>query len=250
MNLIADIGNSFTKIAFFLSEKITKLCVIHKEKSESEQEFLSFYKAHQAAVQYAIVSSVRTDLPNFLQNILTKIPNVIHLDEHTALPIINTYKTRSTLGKDRIAAAVGANNIFPHCNVLVIDAGTALTIDFISEKNEFTGGIISPGLSMRFNALYQMTEKLPLAKPDSEFKSLKGQTTVDAIQAGVQNGIYFEILGYINHYSRKYPNLKTVLTGGDIFFFENKLKKKIFAEPNLVLNGLNRILHFNYAQKN
>jgi type III pantothenate kinase len=250
MNLIADIGNSFTKIAFFSNDELLKIIVLHSGKPEREEEFLRFFKKHKSDIHHAVVSSVKRNLPDFLQKVLTKIPHVIHLDEHTALPIKNAYKTQPTLGKDRIAAAVGANNIFPHCNVLTVDAGTALTIDFISEEDEFLGGIISPGINMRFNALHQMTERLPQVKPDNNFSELKGQTTENAIKAGVQNGMYFEILGYINHYTSKYPNLKTVLTGGDIFFFENKLKKKIFAEPNLVLNGLNRILHFNYVQKN
>jgi type III pantothenate kinase len=172
---------------------------------------------------------------------------IIYLDRNTRLPIINNYKSKVSLGKDRIAAAVGANTIFPNSNVLVIDAGTALTFDFVSDNNEYMGGNISPGMQMRFKALKTFTSKLPLLDKSEEFY-LTANNTNDAIISGVQSGIIFEMDSYINEYKKKYNDLKVILTGGDSFFFEYKLKNRIFAKPFLTAVGLNRILEYNAKQ--
>jgi type III pantothenate kinase len=74
------------------------------------------------------------------------------------------FHSKETLGFDRLAAAVGAHTTFPDSNVLIIDAGTAITIDMVTAKGEFLGGNISPGLEMRFKALNTFTKKCPSLK--------------------------------------------------------------------------------------
>ena len=167
----------------------------------------------------------------------------IQLDENTRLPIENLYKTPETLGQDRIAACVGANFLMPDTNLLVIDAGTAITYDIVNAKNQYVGGNISPGLEMRKNALHNFTQKIPLIEI-TELVPAFGATTNEAILAGVVNGLIYEIEGYISLTSNVYPKLSVFLTGGDAFYFEKKLKSTIFANENLLLVGLNRILNF------
>ena len=172
----------------------------------------------------------------------------VELDHLTELPIENLYETPETLGKDRIAAAVGANELFPDQNLLIIDAGTAITYDLVSEKNQFIGGNISPGLEMRFKALNHFTGKLPLVNYSDDFETV-GRNTIDAIRAGVQNGILFEIAQTIDLFNRNYQNLHIIMTGGDSYFFDKKLNYSIFVNFNLTLIGLNRILEHNAKKK-
>jgi len=237
MNLIIDVGNSFTKTYVFDGEKL-----IDKQNFKN----FTYLQAKQIVQDYpyiknAIVSSVG----KFYQEIriLFKELNIklLELNESSVLPIQNCYSTKSTLGYDRIAAAVGAYTIFPKSNVLVIDIGTAITFDLVNSAAQFVGGNISPGMNMRYRALHQFTEKLPLHSAQPESKLL-GNSTETAIVAGVQNGICYELESYIQQMGQEYDGLKVILTGGDAFFFVKKLKKVIFAEPNLVAIGLNAII--------
>jgi len=205
-------------------------------------------KDEHIQLNQAILSSVKPVDEELIQFLSKNLELFIELDQHTPLPIENLYETPETLGKDRIAAAVGANELFPGQNVLIIDAGTAITYDVVSEKNEFLGGNISPGLQMRFKALNQFTGKLPLINYSDEFQ-LIGRNTEEAIRAGVQNGILYEIERTIETFNRNYENLQIVMTGGDSIFFDKKLNYSIFVHFNLTLIGLNRILEHNAKKK-
>ena len=104
--------------------------------------------------------------------------------------------------------------------------------------------ILSPGIQMRFKALNYFTSRLPLLEATSDSFDY-GKNTTEAIHAGVQNGMIFEVDGNINHFKEQYPGLKVLFTGGDAKFFDNKLKNTIFVVSNLVMIGLNRILAYN-----
>ena len=205
-------------------------------------------KNEHIQLDQAILSSVKPVDEELIRFLSQNFQLFIELDHHTPLPIENLYETPETLGKDRIAAAVGANELFPGQNILIIDAGTAITYDVVSEKNEFLGGNISPGLQMRFKALNQFTGKLPLINYSDEFQ-LIGRNTEEAIRAGVQNGILYEIERTIETFNRNYENLQIVMTGGDSIFFDKKLNYSIFVHFNLTLIGLNRILEHNAKKK-
>jgi type III pantothenate kinase len=240
MNLIIDIGNSFTKIAIFRNGALGDVEQVNACSVGYFQKVLS----HYPGIHKSILSTVKEEDAGLIQFLERNIPQFIHLNERTPLPIINTYKTPETLGKDRIAAVIGANNIFPGKTVLVVDAGTALTFDLLTEEGRYLGGNISPGLKMRFRALHEFTGSLPLSKESDEFSDT-GNTTENAIISGVQLGMIYEMDGYIDHMKKKHKDLQVVLTGGDSLFFDKKLKNSIFVNQNLVLIGLNNILEFN-----
>lgn len=166
------------------------------------------------------------------------------LDHKTPVPINNRYLTPETLGFDRLAAAVGAATVYPGANVLAIDAGTAITYEFVDAQNNYRGGNISPGMEMRFRALHHFTGKLPMIESKMPVSFL-GNTTSEAIKAGVIEGMIFEIDGYINTLKKSHHDLKIIITGGDAIFFDKKLKNSIFVNLNLTLHGLNRILRHN-----
>src|SRR5690606_31273094 len=172
----------------------------------------------------------------------------IHFANHNSkFPFINQYKTPETLGIDRMVLAAGTVLKFPNQNRLVIDAGTAITYDFIDKENNYLGGAISAGINLRYKALNNHTAKLPLLeKTDEDF--FIGQTTSESIHSGVVNGVLFEIEGFISELRNKYDNFIIILTGGDTDFLAKRLKSTIFANRNFLLESLNDL--YQYQKKN
>ena len=169
--------------------------------------------------------------------------NAIELNDNVKYPVKINYNNTNDLGKDRLAAIIGAINLYNYENILILDIGTCLTIDFIN-NNKYLGGRISPGLEMRYKALNKFTAKLPLC--EKNFKNLKyGNSTLTSIQSGVQTGMIDEIDTLITEFKQENKNNVVIGTGGDCFFFEKELKNSIFADQFLVLRGLNEILDFN-----
>ncbi|MCW3788387.1 type III pantothenate kinase [Plebeiibacterium sediminum] len=243
MNLVIDQGNTFIKIGVFDKGKL-----IHFDSYNFFDEKILADTMFRQKISKVIISSVKQDYAD-KESVLKPIglPNCIEtiiLDSSTKIPIKNNYETPKTLGKDRVAALVGASSLYPGCPKLVIDAGTAITIDFLDENNCFLGGNISPGIQTRFKALHQNTGQLPLLKTNENSPFL-GLNTANAIESGVQNGVIFEIERYIEHFISLNISTKTILTGGDAYFFAKNLKNPIFVNQNLVLTGLNTILEYN-----
>ena len=235
--VVIDIGNTLTKVGVFEGKEI----IVSKQFRGDEQiQLLSTGNEMQTS---GIISSVR-DIPGNIRQLISNIPHLITLSADTPLPFVLGYNSPETLGKDRIAAVAGARAVFPECNILAIDAGTAITYDLLTAENCYLGGGISPGISTRFRALHNYTGRLPLVHQQS-FDELIGQTTEESIQSGVLNGVVAEVDGIIQRYSESFENLHVVLTGGDLNYLADKLKSNIFALPNLVLMGLNEILDFN-----
>lgn len=239
LNLVIDQGNTLTKVALFDGNKLLSHTISPQIEIESLSAFIG-----DGPVSHAIISTVRTNEQELLNTVRSLVPHALLLDASTPLPFSINYKTPATLGKDRIAAVAGAIGHFPNTNLLVIDAGTAITYEIISSDGVYQGGNIAPGLQMRFKALNHFTQKLPLVAVDANV-ALWGETTQTAIAAGVQNGMIFEIEGYIHQLGHSFSNLKVLITGGDADFFAGKVKNTIFVYSNLVVEGLNRILNYN-----
>lgn len=244
MNLVIDIGNSLTKVALFDAGKIVE--IISMESLSIDR--LGDLKHNYPALNQAILSSVAEVDAELLKVLKKDFDYFIEFDHQTAVPIGNLYESKETLGLDRLAAAVGGIVLFPNKELLVIDAGTAITFDLVDKNHHFLGGNISPGLKMRFRALHEFTKKLPEIECADPW-SMIGKTTEEAIRAGVQNGMIFEIDGMIDHVRKDWPQCQVILTGGDLFFFDKKLKNTIFVKYEITLIGLNRILEYN-AEKN
>lgn len=240
MNLIIDVGNSFVKLAVFEGPMLK-----HKEVVELNLvlEGIHILKKKYTSIKKAIISSVgklnKTDV-----KAISKSFDVMILNSNVKLPFKNLYTTPNTLGVDRIAVVCASVEQFSNNNVLIIDAGTCVTYDFVTEKNEYMGGAISPGLRMRYKSLNNLTANLPLLELEMP-KSIIGNSTNASIHSGVMHGILKEIDGVIDEYHRKYLDLTVILTGGDANFLSKQLKSSIFANSNFLLEGLNYILQFN-----
>ena len=246
MNLVIDVGNTLTKVALFHQNDILEKRVFDEKNFD---QILYFINNTDEIIDCAILSAVREYNDSF-KGFLNKQISFLELDESTPLPITNKYKTPQTLGKDRLAAAIGGKLYYSEKDVLVITAGTCITYDFITKEDEYLGGSISPGLQMRLKALNIFTSYLPFIEINESFDVLIGQTTNESILSGVINGIIAEIEGICMLYKEKYKGLKVIVTGGDYKFLEKRLKNRIFAVPDLVLTGLNIILDYNVNKKN
>ncbi len=243
MNLVIDIGNTVAKLALYDGDTLVEVEHTSNHTLEALPAICS-----KGSVQAAIVATVidLTDGARARLEALT-VP-LLQLDDRTPVPVENLYETPGTLGADRLAAVVGARARFPGKDILVIDAGTCITYEFIDAAGRYHGGNISPGVEMRFKALHHYTGRLPLVPPEGK-RLAWGKDTESAIREGVMQGVKHEIKGYVTAMRHKYPKLLVFLTGGDDFSFETNLKIGIFADKFLVLAGLNTILNYNIQQK-
>lgn len=239
VNLAIDRGNSAIKTGIFDNN-----ILIASESFRDDISRITTCFEHYS-IDNVIISSVVKDDDLTLRTLAEPYVNkVLILDDQTLLPFKNHYHTPQTLGKDRLAGVAGAQWLFPGENVLLVDAGTAITYDLILNGTDYMGGDIAPGLEMRLKALHHFTSSLPLVQKTDEIV-FPGKNTHEAISSGAYNGMIFEIEGYRTLCKEKYNSVTTILTGGDTEFLVKKLKKPIFADYNLVLKGLNRIMEYN-----
>ena len=240
MNLIIDVGNSTVKWALFEKGTLSFRSTTTSEAFEATfRQLLLDYPA----ITHAILSVVGTLSEATLQNLPPSVP-LLFLDHHTSVPFLNKYGTPETLGVDRIALVSAAASLYPKKNVLVIDAGSCITYDFINADNAYMGGAIAPGLQMRYRALHTFTANLPLLKPKQP-ESLIGTSTSASMHVGVVLAIAKEIDGFIGDFKATYSDLTVILTGGDAHFLRDSLKNDIFANSNFLLEGLHFILEHN-----
>lgn len=234
MFLAIDIGNTRTKLALFKEDKLFQKITWDSWSLEKIEQF-----AYNHFVKKIILSSVQ----NVDEDILTFFKDnfdFIELTAETSLPIYNKYQTPKTLGKDRLAAVVGAYRFFPKQSCLVIDAGTCITYDLLNDKAEYLGGNIAPGINLRMRAMHEFTAKLPLIER-GEQDQIWGVSTETALRNGGQYGAVYEMQGFIDACEEQFGRMEVILTGGDADFFGKALKRKIFVRPNLVLWGLYEI---------
>lgn len=248
--LVIDIGNTAIKAGVFAGETLLRCDVIYRY--EDLQSLCSTYKID------SLISCTVSEMPDFVIEYAKKIESKIIWDTHLKelkFPIeLQDYSSSVSLGKDRVAIASALSTIYPNTNVLSIALGSCITYNFVDSNKRFLGGSISPGLFMRFKALNSYTHALPLIEEkylakcfigDNIFRSIEVKDTKEALLKGVVNGVLYEIEAVINAYELSYTNIKVVLTGGDLKYFENSIKSRIFAHPNLTLYGLNKILDIN-----
>jgi type III pantothenate kinase len=155
--------------------------------------------------------------------------------------LVNSHYNLLELGPDRFALIAGALHEFGPKPLVILSLGTCLTMDFCAEGIHL-GGFISPGLTMRLEAMHRFTGKLPLLHPPSGHAVWPGRHTAEAMQEGARQGILAEMKAFLAQAALQYPDVLVVLCGGDAPIFENAFEKPIFARPHLVLQGLAAII--------
>ncbi len=241
MSLMIDIGNTNTKYAYFVGDSI-------KEKGVCRPEDLSkIICDYSEKGKNIMLSSVKPIPDILLSKQINKRGKLIVLSSELEMPFKTQYQTPKTLGADRLALVAGAVFVFSNKPVLIIDVGTCITVDFVDDKKKHLGGSISPGLQMRLKALSDQTSALPSVML-SEPHDLIGDSTEESILSGVVNGALKELDGTIDAYKKRYPDIKVVITGGDLGFFDKKLKNSIFADEDILLKGM-YFIQKQYANK-
>jgi len=241
MNLVLDIGNSSAKFGTFKDNNMigniesVDIVGLHNVVNKLKPENIILSAVSKYAVKFPSIPGV-----------------FIRLTNKTKLPVTLNYDTPGSLGVDRIAAAVGASVLHPENDSLIIDAGSCITYDLLENGMIFQGGIISPGVRLRAQAMHSFTKDLPLIDMAEIIKdkvAFVGKSTIGSMQSGVLHGLLIEIDGLIDQYSTNYPGIRVFLCGGEAKYFEKRLKADIFAVPELVLVGLNKILEHNISNE-
>jgi type III pantothenate kinase len=240
MNLIIDIGNTSTKLAVFQRDKVLIAKTVEGFSLVIEVENLL---KQFTEIKRGFLSSVGFLSEDELKTLEKRLPMTV-LNSTLKLPFKVHYKTPNSLGADRLALMAAAATQYSGKNVLVIDAGSCITYDFIDSKKNYLGGAIAPGIQMRYKSLGDFTSSLPTLQKIVPKNSI-GNSTQDSIHSGVINGVLYEIEGTVNEYQNKYPDLTVILTGGDADFLCKQLKISIFANSDFLLEGLNFLLEYN-----
>ncbi len=242
-NLVIDIGNTSLKLAVFEDNEI-----IYLQRLYQYQETDILEVATKFCVNHILISSV-IDHSSIQITTLEKNFLFTWFSHEIKIPISNQYLTPEKLGLDRLAAVIGAHQLYKDECILVIDAGSCITYDYIDSASNYYGGSISPGIEMRLKSMQNYTSKLPLIEFNKNFGSIYGGDTEKSILSGVVNGVVGEAKEFIELYNTIANNLHIILCGGNASFFDTRLKNSIFAhqisiEPNLVLLGLNTVLNY------
>ncbi len=243
MHLILDFGNTlFKHFVFSQQVQLDEGKAIHTHWQQIVKKILGDYPDIDAL----IISDVR-GITSEQDHSIFKGLQVFVCNSKLKLPFTNRYKTPDLLGADRIALVAAGAVLYPNKDILVIDLGTCITFDFKDKNNNYCGGAISPGFSMRYKSLHQNTGKLPKLEPKNQINPI-GDSTENAIHSGIFFGIFFEIQGQISFYQKKTQNLTIIFTGGDAQMLSKSFKNGIFAHSNFLARGLNYILELNKTE--
>ena len=225
MNLIIDEGNTSIKVALF--KKGMQTFFLSFAKEGFQESFLS--KVPLNEVTHCIIASVVTEFKERFSFLEQLLPDVLYLTAETPVPFVNKYATPLSLGIDRLALVAGAVTRFPNRNVLIIDAGTCITFDIVTDRKE----------------MHHFTSKLPLVSEQFfDTEQFIGNTTESCMLSGVYHNVVCEIEGVIKKYEAKFPSLITILTGGNQNYLQERIKNQIFAGSYVLLEGLNAILEY------
>ena len=240
MNLVIDIGNS--KVKFFLFENNK---TIHKEICDNTDFTKTLDSiSNRNKIKNVITSSVSSNHDQYIIESLNNSKCISLSNDNLLIPFKNNYRTKNSLGQDRIALVSSAIYHYPNQDNLIIDLGTCITYDFVDSNKTYHGGAISPGFQLRYSSLNTHTSNLPLLEFE-ETENLIGSTTDESIHSGIYNGVIAEVNNYIDLLKKEYPNLNVIIVGGFSKFLLNRIKNAIFADQDFLAQGLNYIINYN-----
>ena len=236
LNLTIDQGNSSAKIAVWDGSLLVEQETM---KELTRQHLAKMVTRFQPA--NALCCSVTGNANRIAQWLISQGVNACAVRHDMPMPLKIDYTTPSTLGADRIAAAIGAWSLFEGQNSLVVDLGTAATYDFVSADGHFRGGNIAPGIGMRLRSLHSFTARLPEVGGYGEIPVF-GHDTATAMRSGAVRGV----AGEIAYYRSCLPgDTNVILTGGWAKHVDEFLTFPTTIEPCLVTKGLLSILLYN-----
>jgi type III pantothenate kinase len=250
MLLAVDIGNTNIALGVFDGKDLIQHWKIRSEQGKTSDEYeiillnlLSLADLEVKSILSVIISSVVPPLTPVFQNLsqdfLNVNPLVVGPGLKTGMPIL--YGNPQEVGADRVVASVAAFDKYGG-PAIIVDFGTATTVDAISKDGEYLGGAIAPGIQIAAEALYLKTAKLPhieIKKP----KNAIGRTTVTSMQSGMYFGYIGLISNIIDEISKELGDgIKIIATGSFASQIHPDLVCIEYLEPFLVLEGL-KIIH-------
>lgn len=248
MNTLSiDIGNNRIKLDYWADEGII---------SRTESNALPIDEIKQRVkdndIKGIIVSSVRKNSEEVIKELKEKsgCDVIINFNQEEISKYRDKIKYKGNVGADRIAAYIGANECIKGAK-LIVDAGTAITLDVVDKENNYCGGNISLGLQSRMKALADATSLLPKVVDIKDLSNF-GNDTKSAIEDGARNGVIGEILYTIELAKSEYNIDWVFITGGDSEIFLTAIERKwknCISDACLVGRGLNYHLRKFYFPK-
>jgi type III pantothenate kinase len=247
MLLVIDVGNTNIVLGVFDGDRLTANWRIRTERNTTEDEFnvlaaglFARSRIEFRRIDKTIISSVVPPLVNILDTFCRKYlghaPHWIDARSYPDMPI--RYSNPEEVGADRIVNAVGAYHRY-RTSLIVIDFGTATTFDVISERGEYLGGAICPGIGIASEALFARASKLPRVEIFKPPAQVVGKDTIGSIQSGIIFGYASLVDGMVQRIraEMKTPS-KVIATGGLAPLIKNVAGAIESVEPNLTLEGL------------
>lgn len=240
-HLTIDQGNSSTKAALWKGGQVVGRFCVREDEFQAVKDLICGCREPLRASVCSVADS-----PAELLRALRRLDiDTIDINCRTPMPLRIGYRTPETLGADRIAAAMGAFDIYGGRPILVADIGSAATYDSVTADGLYLGGNISPGLGMRLRALNSFTARLPLVDAYDGPAELFGRDTREALRSGAVFGVVAELEFYARQLG---PDAKVVVTGGWADMIARHTSLDCTINHDLVLIGLNSILAYNEAK--
>ena len=240
--LAVDQGNTLLKLTLFEGSEPIESCRFSAEAIEDVFSLVERWTPDCGA--FCSVGKIDSRMVESLR--LALDGRLLLLSRSAKLPVKIDYATPATLGLDRVALAAGVASIYKGESVMVVDAGTAVTLDVVDSDSTFRGGRISPGMRLRFESLHSHTSALPLLNAEGEIPVV-GDSTDSSIRSGVVMGLADEIVETFRQYKNKFGCNRVALTGGDAGVIVSCLNSRIPADhvPDLMGRGLLYIYNYN-----
>lgn len=260
LDLVIDIGNTRIKGGIFEEKKLVDSFAFSSEKVETE---LLMQHLQGKPIKNVLISSVNAKAEDPIKYYLQQQKIDFILLDYSKIKLVLDVDEPEALGHDRIANAYGALARFPINDCIVVDIGTAITVDYVAKEGRYTGGMIYVGAMLCARALSQYTDKLPLIQPKKPDSPLAKTT-----ETHLQSGIYYGQLGAIERMidelrqtSLAPSSIKVIATGGatqindkDVSFEKVSLIEDLkelvdYIDPHLTLLGLREILYETLSKK-
>jgi type III pantothenate kinase len=240
--LLIDISNSFTKLALSSKTNIRRRQRI--ATCQFDARFLRRF-ANRKKIDMLVVCSVVPKKNREVHKGVGKT-KVLWLNSRRKLGVGIDYPRPKSIGADRLANAAAVAAIYG-CPAIVVDFGTAVTFDIVSEEKKYIGGVIAPGLEAMTNFLYQRTALLPQLSLKEPRRAI-GRSTVEAMRSGAvfgYRGLVREIIARIK--AERFPRRKVhlIATGGYAELISARLPEIDAVHRDLTLEGLRIVANLN-----